>query len=66
MKAYLSVTGVLFALFGAWHFWIAVEHWRRPGLTFWDGGGPALIGVVAAAIAVWAFRLLRGGARSPA
>ena len=60
MRAYLLVTGIIFAFFAAMHFVIAVEHWRRPNTTTWDGLAPFLIGVAAAALTVWAVRLVRG------
>ena len=44
MKAYLWISGMLFALFAVFHFVIAYQHFVRPGNTLWDGLGPALIG----------------------
>ena len=60
MRAYLTVTGLIFALFAVMHLYLAWQH-ARGGTEWW--GWPALVGVVAAVLAVWAFRLLR---RSPA
>ena len=59
MRTYLAVTGVLFGLFAAMHFFIAWQH-AKSATEWW--GWPALIGAASAALAVWALRLLR---RSP-
>jgi hypothetical protein len=59
MKTYLFVSGTIFGLFAAMHFFIAYEHWRKFGAELWSGLGPALIGICAGALAVWAFRLTR-------
>ena len=59
MKAYLWITGMLFAAFGAWHFLIAYRRFVAPGNTLWDGLGPALIGLAALALAGWAMSLRR-------
>jgi hypothetical protein len=59
MRAYLIVSGTIFALFAVMHFVIAYEHWRAPVAAMWSGLGPALIGVCAAALTLWAFRLRR-------
>ena len=56
MKTYLVVTGVLFGLFAAMHFFIAWQH-AASATEWW--GWPALIGVASAALASWALRLLR-------
>ena len=57
MRAYLLVSGTIFALFGASHLFITYEHWRRTGSDIWWVLGPALIAVCGAALAIWAFRL---------
>jgi|RhiMetdeSRZDD1v2_1073273.scaffolds.fasta_scaffold18778_3 hypothetical protein len=59
MKAYLLVSGTLFALFFAMHVFIAVQHWQVPGAGLWNGLGPLLVGLPGAALAYWAFRLSR-------
>jgi hypothetical protein len=59
MKAYLATTGGLFALLGAAHLWLTLDHWRRLADDPWfilEGPG---IGVIAAALAFWAWRLAR-------
>jgi hypothetical protein len=63
MKAYLVVTGILFAVFAVFHFFIAWSHFQQAGLLS-QGIPPALIGLVAAAIAAWGFRLARSAAGS--
>ncbi|MGE5414945.1 MAG: hypothetical protein ACM3NW_12255 [Syntrophomonadaceae bacterium] len=57
MRTYLGVSGVLFGLFAATHSFIAWQH--AHGATEWRGW-PALVAVASAALAAWAFRLLRG------
>lgn len=59
MKAYLWITGMLFAVFALWHFFIAYQHFVRPGATLWDGLGPTLIGIAGGALAGWAMALRR-------
>ena len=66
MRAYLWVSGAIFALFAAMHFFITWEHARRPAATLWDWLGPLLIGIFAAALAVWGYRLTRPTRGSPA
>jgi hypothetical protein len=66
VKAYLWITGSLFALFAAWHAFITWEHARRAGATLWDWLGPLLVGMVGAVLAVCAFRLIRATRGSPA
>lgn len=63
MRAYLFVTGIIFALFALMHFYIAYEHWHRPEGALWSGLAPALIGVGAASLAAWALRLARPSTR---
>ena len=59
MKAYLITTGVLFTLIGAAHVARTVAQWHRlfsqPSFLV---EGPGL-GLVAAALAFWSWRLLR-------
>jgi hypothetical protein len=62
MRAYLTVTGSLFAPFAVMHFVIAWQHARGVG-EWW--GWPALIGILAALLAIWAFRLLRRAPPAP-
>jgi hypothetical protein len=63
MKAYLITTGSLFGLLALAHVWRIVGDWPRlvndPGEIL-----EAAIGVVAAALCVWAWRLLRSFART--
>jgi hypothetical protein len=65
MKAYLITTGSLFALLALAHVARTIAEWSRLTDDPWfilEGPG---IGVVAAAICFWAWRLLRSSARSP-
>ncbi len=62
MKAYLLTTGALFAVLALAHLARTIAEWSRlttdPGFIL-EGPG---IGIVAAAIAIWAWRLLRTAA----
>ena len=62
MKAYLLLTATLFALFSGFHFVIAWEHARAAGATLSAGAAPVVIGIAAAGLAAWGFRLTRSGA----
>ncbi len=58
-RPYFIVTGGLFALMALAHFARAIVEWRRFAEDPWfvlEGPG---LGVVAGALAVWAWRLLR-------
>lgn len=59
MKAYLWISGTIFALFAAWQFVTAYNRFVAPGDTFRDGLGPALIGLAGGALAGWAMALRR-------
>jgi hypothetical protein len=57
MRAYLITTGMLFALLALAHLARTIGHWQRLAMDPWfilEGPG---IGVVGAALAVWAWRL---------
>jgi CDP-diglyceride synthetase len=58
MKAYLIITGLLFALLASAHLVITIKGWSRlttePGFLV-EGPG---IGLLAAALSFWAWRLL--------
>jgi hypothetical protein len=59
VKAYLITTGVLFGLLALAHFLRTAAEWSRLSNDPWfvlQGPG---IGVVAAALCLWAWRLLR-------
>jgi hypothetical protein len=68
MKAYLIATGSLFALLAVAHVARVVDEW--PGvLTSLAADAEAAVGLVAAALAVWAWSLMRstrgaGGGRA--
>jgi CDP-diglyceride synthetase len=63
MKGYLTTTGLLFALLALAHVMRTIAEWSRlttdPGFIV-EGPG---IGLVAAALCFWAWRLLRVSAR---
>jgi hypothetical protein len=59
MKAYVTTTGIIFGVVALAHIWRAVE--EGPGLLkspWW-----VLITLVAAALSIWAWRLLRASPR---
>jgi hypothetical protein len=63
MKAYLVTTGALFALLALAHLLRTIAEWQRlveDPVFVVQGPG---IGVVAAALCFWAWRLLRASAR---
>jgi len=64
VKAYLITTGSVFGLIAAMHLLKAIDEWPRlktdPGYYL----GMAALGVVAAALSAWAWRLLRLPVRS--
>lgn len=58
MKAYLVITGTIFGLIAAAHVLRTLAEWSRLGADPWfylEGPG---LGVVAAALSLWAWRLL--------
>jgi hypothetical protein len=64
MRAYLITTGLIFGLLAVAHVLRTISEWSRlatdPGFIL-EGPG---IGVIAAAIAFWAWRLLRRSTHS--
>lgn len=60
MKAYLVTTGVLFGLLAVAHLWRIVEESPHLATDPWY----ILITVAAAALSVWAWRLLRRSKQS--
>jgi protein-S-isoprenylcysteine O-methyltransferase Ste14 len=58
MKAYLITTGTLFGLIAVMHLLHAIGDWQRFGTDPWYFMGMAALGVVAAGLSVWAWRLL--------
>ena len=60
MKAYLMTTGLLFGLLTVVHVWRFIEEGPHLATDPWY----VLITVVAAALCVWAWRLLRLSTRS--
>jgi len=64
MKAYLIITGTIFGLMALLHLWRAIAERSllatRPGEFLWM----AVLGLIAAGLSAWAWRLLRPAARS--
>jgi hypothetical protein len=58
MKAYLKVTGIIFGLLAAIYIYRIVAEWDRLLANIWGLAVTALIGVVSAALSIWAWRLL--------
>ena len=59
MKPYIVTTGAIFALLALAHVLRTIAEWQRLGSDPWfllEGPG---IGILAAAVALWAWRLLR-------
>jgi hypothetical protein len=64
VKAYLVTTGAIFALIAFAHLLRTITEWQRFGADPWfylEGPG---LGVVAAALSFWAWRLLWNSTRS--
>jgi hypothetical protein len=58
MKAYLITTGTLFGLLALLHLVLTISQWSRLAVDPWFiVQGPA-IGLIAAALCFWAWRLL--------
>jgi NhaP-type Na+/H+ and K+/H+ antiporter len=53
VKAYLLITGILFALIGGMHLWSLVDRW--PNERLFNG----LLGTFAMTLAIWGFSLMR-------
>jgi hypothetical protein len=64
MKAYLMITGSLFALLALAHLLRTIVEWSRLAADPWFVLEGPVIGVTAAALCFWAWRLLRVLARS--
>ena len=59
MKAYLVITGTVFGLIAVMHFLRSMAEWHLLATDPWYFLGMAALGVLAAALCVWAWRLLR-------
>ena len=59
MKAYLITTGTIFGLIAVMHLLRSIAEWRLLTTDPWYFLGMAGLGVVAAVLSVWAWRLLR-------
>ncbi len=58
MKAYLIITGAIFALMALMHLMRAVAEWHSLATNPSYFLGMAALGVLAAALSFWAWRLL--------
>jgi hypothetical protein len=54
MKAYLVTTGILFAVIAVLHVWRVIAEWNGFDAEFWLVAG---VGVLAALLSIWAWRL---------
>jgi hypothetical protein len=64
MKAYLRTTGVIFGLLALLHLWRSIAEWPSYGSQPWWVLAVPGIAVAAAALSLWAWRLLRAQPRS--
>jgi hypothetical protein len=63
MKAYLITTGMLFGLLAAAHLWLTITEWSRLAADPWFTVQAPGIGVLAATLSIWAWRLLWASTR---
>lgn len=66
MKAYLSITGIIFGLFALWHAFELLSHWRTLASDKWFTVGVLVIFVVSGALCIWAWVLLKLNKRAAA
>jgi hypothetical protein len=59
MRAYLWVSGILFALMAALHLYLTWDHALGPEGSLAHAAAPGAVLAVCGALALWAFRLLR-------
>jgi len=64
MKAYLATTGAIFGLIAVLHLLRDITERARLATDPWPYLVEAALGLVAAALAVWAWRLFRAQRRS--
>jgi hypothetical protein len=64
MKPYLIITGVLFALLAAMHVWRAIAERQQLNTNPGEFFSMLALGMVAAGLSIWAWRLLRQQVRS--
>jgi hypothetical protein len=63
MKAYLAITGTIFALFALGHFVELVARWNPVDVWFMVGLGAIIVSSLG--LSGWAFRLLRASRQEP-
>ena len=61
MKSYLVTTGALFGVVAVWHLYLLLTEWHAPGHDRGFVLGMGAVVVVAGALSVWAFTLLKKG-----
>jgi hypothetical protein len=59
MKAYLATTGTVFGVIALLHLVRSIQEWPLLATDPWYFLGSSALGVVAAALSVWAWWLLR-------
>jgi len=59
MKAYIITTGTLFGLIAIMHLLKAIEDRQQMTTDPWSFFGMAALGLLAAGLSAWAWRLLR-------
>jgi hypothetical protein len=59
MKAYLITTGALFGLIAVLHLLRSIQEWSLLTTDPWSFLAMAALGVLAGALSLWAWRLLR-------
>ncbi len=59
MRAYLIITGIIFGVIAVLHLLRGISEWRLLSTDPWYFLGLAALGVVAAALSFWAWRLVR-------
>lgn len=59
MKNYALTSGTIFVLVAALHVFVTFEHWRAVPSDVASILAPAAVCTLAAALAIWAFRVAR-------
>jgi len=59
MKAYIGITGAVFAIVTLLHLTRSVELWHRFSTDPWEVLSYTVLTLIAAALAVWAWRLFQ-------
>lgn len=59
MRPYALTSGTIFALAAALHVFVTYEHWRASPADVASVLAPAVVCVLTAGLAIWAFRAAR-------